>query len=141
MGLPAPPAHHNAFGDPRLGTLYVWEQNHTEEQGGARIRAITNKQPTIARFRTVRAIRQQGTRSELVYKLAGTVPTAAQHAEFLRYMTLSLTQTIYFFHAAGEKFECWLTDYEPQRKYVARGPRGEHYIWIYTMQLDVLQLL
>lgn len=137
MGMPAPPAGRNAFGDPRTGTLYPWAMNHREEQAGAWVRQITNLQPTIARWKAVRAIRQQAARDELVMKLGGTAPTLAQHEMFLAMQDLSLRQTIYFFHAAGEVWECLLSDYEPQRRYLIRGPRGEKYVWDYSLQLDV----
>lgn len=131
----------NVFKDPASGDAYTWERNHMEEQGGARVRAVVNMQPIKGRWRTLRAIRQQGTRDELIYKLAGQAPTENQHLAFLHFMELSLAQTIYFTHAAGGTFECLLSDYEPQRKYVVRGSRGEHYVWDYTMQLDVIAVL
>lgn len=131
----------NQFKDPRTGSVYVWQENHREEQGGAVVRAVTAEQPTIGRWRTVRSIRQQGSSDLTIFKLAGTVPTRAQHDAFLYYLELSIAQTIYFIHAAGGIFECQLSDYEPLRKYVVRGPHGENYIWDYTMQIDVIAVL
>ena len=144
MPLPTIPPGRNCFFDPRVGGspgLYIWDANHNEEQAGARLRVVTSTHPTIARWRNVRAIRQQAGRDELVYKLAGMIPTLAQHEAFLRFQELSQHQSIYFFHAAGEKFECMLSDYEPQRKYVLRSTHGEKYIWIYAIQLDVITTL
>jgi hypothetical protein len=135
------PVGRDAFGDPATGTVVAWDQNHSDEQGAARIRTIMNLQPSISRWQVVRAIRQQAARSELVLKLAGNAPTLRQHEMFLHHMVLSLTQSIYFFHAAGEKYECFLTDYEPLRKYAIRTAKGEKYTWTYTLQLDVLSLL
>jgi hypothetical protein len=135
------PAGRNAFGDPATGEVVLWTWNHKEEQTGLRQRHIDHQQPSIGRFQTVRAIRVQGASDPIVYKLAGVCPTLAQHQLFLRFQHLSLTQTIYFFHAAGDKFECELSDYEPQRQYFKRGARGEHYVWAYTLQLDVLKEL
>lgn len=136
------PAGRNAFGDPVTGTVYPWARNHEEEQSGARIRTIDNLQPTISRWRTVRAIRTQGTRDELIYKLAGKCVTLAQHQLFLFFMNLSLTQTIYFFHCAGDVIECQLSDYEPERQYTGGAPAArENYLFIYTMQLDLVQLI
>lgn len=132
---------HNQFKDPRTGDVYTWQINHKEEQGAARLRAIAAQQPTMGRWKTVRSIRQQGTRQELIYKLSGTVPTLAQHLAFLHYLQLSISQTIYFIHAAGGTFECHLSSYEPQRKYLVQGPRGENYVWDYTLQLDVIAVL
>lgn len=137
----AAPAGRNAFGDPATGEVAVWTWNHKEEQTAVRLRHIDNQQPSIGRFRAVRAIRMQGASDAVVYKLAGTCPTLAQHEMFLRFQDLSLRQTIYFFHAAGDKFECELSDYEPQRQYVLKGARGENYLWNYTVQLDVLREL
>lgn len=131
----------NQFKDPATGYVYTWHQNHLKEDGGARVRAVVNMQPTKGRWRTVKAIRQQGVRDELIYKLSGTAPLQAQHEQFLFFLELSLSQTIYFIHAAGGVFECQLTDYEPRRKFVVRGPRGENYIWDYTLQLDVIAVL
>jgi hypothetical protein len=135
------PAGRNAFGNPATGEVAVWTWNHREEQTAVRLRHIDNQQPTIGRFREVRAIRMQGSSDAVVYHLAGMCPTLAQHQLFLRFQNLSLTQTIYFFHAAGDKFECELSDYEPQRRYFQKGARGEHYLYEYTMQLDVLREL
>lgn len=140
MPMTAPPGR-DAFGNPATGEVAPWTWNHKEEQTGVRQRRIDNQQPTIGRFRTVRAIRTQGASSAIVYRLAGMCPTLAQHQMFLRFQQLSLMQTIYFFHAAGDKFECELSDYEPQRQYFQRGARGEHYLWAYIMQLDVIQEL
>lgn len=131
----------NVFGDPATGYRYVWAANHKEEQGGARIRAIMSMQPTKGRWKTVRSVRQQGTRAELIYKLSGTAVTLAEHEQFLYFEDLSLRQTIYFLHAAGGVFECLLSDYEPQRIYAVKGPRGEHNVWPYSMQLDVIAQL
>lgn len=135
------PAGRNAFGNPATGEVALWTWNHKEEQTAVRLRRIDNQQPSLARFRPIRAIRTQGYPDGLVYKLGGLCPTLAQHQMFLRFQQLSLTQTIYFFHAAGDKFECELSDYEPQRQYFAKGARGEHYEWAYTLQLDVIQEL
>lgn len=139
MGMIAPPGR-DAFGDPLTGTVAVWGRNHDEEQAGARIRTIDNLHPTKARWKTVRAIRTQGTRDELVYKLGGRVPTLAQHQTFLAFLSLSRSQTIYYFHCAGNVFECQLSDYEPERQYVGGGAR-EHYPFLYSMQLDVIKTL
>lgn len=135
------PAGRNAFGNPATGEVCLWTWNHREEQTALRTRHIDNQQPSIGRFQTVRAIRVQGASDAVVYHLAGMCPTLAQHQMFLRFQTLSLSQTIYFFHAAGDKFECELSDYAPQRQYVIKGARGEPYVYEYTMQLDVLNEL
>lgn len=131
----------NKFKDPATGAIYVWQENHRQETGGAFIRAIASEQPTKGRWVTLPSLRQQGTRDDLIFKLSGTAPTVQQHEAFLDYLELSLSQTIYFIHAAGFTYECQLTDYEPQERYVAKGPRGQSYIWDYTMQIDVVALL
>lgn len=128
----------NAFADPATGVVDIWATNHKEEQGGARIRQIDNQHPLASRFETVRAIRVQAATDEAVFKLAGIAPTLAHHRMFLKYQDLSQRQTIFFHHFAGEVFECQLTDYEPQRKYLQRGPKGEHFIWTYSLQIDVV---
>lgn len=135
------PVGRNAFGDPATGDVYLWAANHAQEQSGVRTRAINSVRPTAARFRQTHAIRTQSSAVELVYKLTGSVFTVAQHKAFLHYTDLSTRQSIYFYHFAGERFECLLSDYEPQRKYLQRGPRGEHYVWPYTVQIDVIQQL
>lgn len=137
----AVPPGRDAFGDPATGEVYLWPHNHSEEQGAVRTRAVNAVMPSAARFRQTRAIRVQSTPVELVYRLAGSVLTRAQHNDFLRFVDISTHHTIYFYHFAGDLFECFLSDYEPQRKYLQRGPRGEHYVWPYTMQIDVITKL
>lgn len=136
-----PKPHRNSFYDPAAGYQYDWSQNHSEEQGGTRTRSVTNDHPSGARWRAIRAIRTQGYFDEAVLKLAGLAPTLAQHKAFLHFADLSTRQTIYFLHAAGEAWECLLSEYAPQREYLIQGPKGEKWVWPYTLQIDVIQPL
>lgn len=125
------------FINPRTGAIYDFTINHNEEDQFGRARNIEASAPTGDGPLTL----QQGDDEPMVIVLKGKILDAAQHAQFISWMALGRTQTIYYRDAFGEEFEVLPTSYMPKRNRVAANPRDPSipwHIYEYEMRLHVI---
>lgn len=130
---------NNKFLNPTSGDEYVWPSNHHTENEVKRERQVEELEPAAAGWRRgVDFVRQQGTASPKRMRLSGRCGHS-QHEAFLIYTNLSLDQTVFFEHCAGEVYEVLITSYQPKRVAVASNSRFGQYVWDYTIELEVIR--
>lgn len=129
----------NQWLDPAHGTFYQWPVNHNEEQPIGKSRQMADGAPTS----NIGLIPQQGAATPLIRTLKGNMFDDAQHAANLHYWQLCEGQSIYFVEFNADTYEVIITDYEANKKRVARNPRfpAKTYIWEYTVTMRVLRAL
>lgn len=115
---------------------YNWPVNHSSEEPLTKSRQMADGAPTS----NIGLIPQQGSATPLIWKLKGTIFDDNQHAQNLAFWEACEGRSIYWQDFHGDKYEVIITDYEPNRKAVARNPKfpNQQYIWEYTITMRVL---
>lgn len=118
---------------------YVWQVNHNEETPVGKSRQMADGAPTS----NLGLIPQQGAATPLVFTLKGTFFDDNQHAQNLKFWQLCEGQTVYWQDFNNNLYEVLITDYEAERKAVARNPKfpDQTYIWQYTITMRVITAL
>lgn len=127
-----------AFINPATGWTWPWPVNYREVQRDSRSRRITELQPAAAPYKPATPIRQQGTATPRVRRLAGRLFDEESDAWFRAWERLSNAQTVYFRDFDGTTYEVKVNSYEARRVGVVRSARGGgRYVWDFTLELDV----
>ncbi len=135
------PRTPNVFTNPATGETYQWPINHASENAAGKKRNITYSAPTDQNG----LLPQQGDDDPLVLSWTGTMLTKAQHDAFWQWYALSRTQTIYISDFAGNTWEVTITNFQPQRRAVARNPRdplnAPTWVYDYTIEMAVVSII
>jgi hypothetical protein len=128
----------NQFGDPASGAVYAWHTNHNAEELGSEECALEEIPPALTGWQQEKTTVQQGSRQPLTLRLAGTILNPVQHQQFLHFTALSQRHSVFFYCFDGTSYEVLINKYTPTRKFAINAPRGSHYIWTYTLEMEII---
>lgn len=113
---------------------YSFDINHDEEQGQNQTRNVTHSAPTSG----VGFVRQQGDKSPVAFRFAGSILRQSQFDAMQAYYDACDNRTVFFTDVSGTEYEVLIILFDPVRTRGMNRRGGLPYYWKYRLEMEII---